>query len=142
MRCDSPLVPEGILQHAGPIAVELVLRRPDRRAAGLDRTREDFVAVLDIEGQRYRRPADSLGRHRAKVGEFVGHHHAASVDRELGMAELAPRHRHAHQLDGPEHVLVVLQRGCAVVDDEVGREGHVALGDVVDCHMYGPLLQS
>src|SRR5687767_15648756 len=54
---EVPHVAERILDRAGAIAVELVLRRPRHLRARRRRTRHHRVAVLDVHVQRDRRAA-------------------------------------------------------------------------------------
>src|ERR1017187_1496826 len=55
------------------------------------------------------------------------------------MADAAVRLSHAHDFGGSEDVLVILDRVRRSLDDQIRRDGVVALGNVVDCG-HGDLL--
>src|ERR671919_2387264 len=60
VRRDVPDMAEGILDGAGPVAVELVLDRPQLLRAGRHGLPGHGVHVLDVEMQADRRAADRL----------------------------------------------------------------------------------
>src|SRR5205085_4256542 len=83
----------------------------------------------------HRRAAELLRRVGAVIRELVGHHHDRVADADLRMPDLAIGRLVAEELRRPERLLVELQRALGAVDDHVGRDIVVTLGNLLHSHL-------
>ena len=134
-----PRVPERILEGSKPIAVELIGDRPlDLRASG-DRLLRDGVDVLDVHVRAHRRAPELLRRVRIVIRELVGEHDDRVADPDLGVPDLPIRRPVAEELGGAERLPVELEGALAPVDDQIGRDGVVPVGNLLDRHALPPI---
>ena len=135
-----PRVPERILEGSKPIAVELIGDRPlDLRASG-DRLLRDGVDVLDVYVQADRRAPELLRRVRIVIRELVGEHDDCVADPDLGVPDLPIRRSVTEKLGGAERLLVELECALATVDDQIGRDTVVRVGNLLHHHARPPYL--
>ena len=62
----------------------------------------------------------------------IGKHEDRAIDLDLGIADAALRHDKPHALDGPEGIREDIEIPAGVLDDEVRRDGGVAIGKGLD----------
>jgi hypothetical protein len=70
----------------------------------------------------------------AHLRRFVGEHHVGVADLDLGVADLPSGRRHAQHFDGAERLLVELERARGIVEDEIGSDAVITLGNGLDGH--------
>src|SRR5438132_13985172 len=71
---------------------------------------------------------------RVEVRMNVGEHDDGVADPYLGMADLPSRRLVPEQLDGAERLRVEVERALGAVDDQVGRDAVVPLGNLLRRH--------
>ena len=125
--------PKGSCDFRGAFAVELGLGLVDDFGAGVDgagwscrrRCRRGGAG----KSRCRRRPR---GSGRRVPGYSSAEHDDGRADFQLGVADAAAGFGEAHRLFGAEHVLVELDRGRGVADDQVREHfSEIALWDVV-----------
>src|SRR5689334_7236207 len=84
---EVPGVAEGILERAGPVAVELVRDRTHLGRARVQRLAELLVDVVDVEQQAHRAAPEVTGSARLHLGMLVGQHHDRVPDLDLGVPD-------------------------------------------------------
>jgi len=89
-----------------------------------------------------KRPGFGFGPSRFEVASdlcddfrmLIGEHDVGIADANLRVADAAVGSVEPHHLRGPETLLVEVEGGGAVVDDEVGCDGVVSIGNGLDRH--------
>ena len=81
----GPDVPEGILDGAVAIAIELVLGGLHDLCALLDGARDDGIHVIDVEHEADRSAPDCFGAPIPHSGTFVGQHDMAIADLDFSV---------------------------------------------------------
>src|SRR5438105_4625483 len=133
MRADVPLIAGWILHAATAVAIELICRLHHRCAPGLDRL---LVDGIDIGHVKIEHGGGSLGALRG-----VGNHHNRIADLEFRVHYLAvrPHHRLEYGL-GAEGLLHETDDLLGTVDDEIRRDGVIAVGNRLYFCCHGELL--
>ena len=125
MGGDGPLVAVWIGDAGEAVAVELVGGLGDGGGSGGQGLGVDGVAVGDVE-------VDQGAGGRVLGRQGVGEHEGGGADLYLGVADAALGHGHSQALDGSEGADQEVDEPGGVFDDEVGRDGGVAVGDGLD----------
>src|SRR5882757_75252 len=134
MSGDAPQMSKRILNETGTIAVELVLHRLQNFRFFRHGLFDNLVAIGDVHVQAYRRPTDA-GRADVTLAHFwifVREHEARVADLQLRMADLSIGAIHTHDFGCAKNILAILDRSGSVLDDEVGSNRVVSLGNVMD----------
>ena len=132
----------GVVELAGPVAIELVLDGLGLFGAGLDGVLEGLVDVLDVDGEGDGRAAELLRVVEVHVGRGVGHHDHRVADLDLGVADAAVGAGHAETLLGAEDLLVELDGVAGAVDGQVGGDAGIVVGDGLHCGHWRLLSRS
>ncbi len=123
-------------RNLGPRPMEMLLL-----GAGGEGLSEQGVHVLDVEEQRDCGAAQGLRAARAHLGELVGQHDRRVADLDLSVADAAVRRGHAHQLGRAKRLLVEIEGLRGALDDQVRRQGVIAVGDGFNRHVVFPPLE-
>lgn len=119
------MIAVGVGDAGQTVAVELVGGLGDGGGPGGQGLGVDGVAVLDVQ-------VDQGAGGRVLGRQGVGEHQHSAADLDLGMADASLGHGDAEPLDGPEGVDEEVDESGGVIDDQVGRDGGVAIGDGFD----------
>ena len=119
------MVAVGVGDAGEAVAVELVGGLGDGRGAGGQGLGVDGVAVGDVE-------VDQSAGGRVLGRQGVGEHQDGAVDLDLGVADAALGHVQAEALDGSEGADQEVDESGGALDDEVWRDGGVAVGAGLD----------
>src|SRR5262249_30935858 len=126
---------ERVLELSGPIAVELVLDRPQLLRARLQSALEGAVDVLDVDQHRHRGAPDGLRPADVHVRVLVRDHDHGVADLELRVADPSVGRGHAHALLRAEDRAVELDRLAGAVDVEIRRHTGVTVRNGLHgCH--------
>jgi len=130
VRHQRPLMPEGVDDRAGPIAVKPIFKRPRDRGPGVERTLKGGVDVLDIHRERDSGAVERLRRTDAVLRHLVGQHEQRIADHELSMTDrFAVGAGHPETLHRTERPLVEVDRCVAAPHMQIRRQGTIALRD-------------
>src|SRR6266481_7281899 len=83
VSCNAPEMPEGVLDEAGAVSIELVFDRSLDFRSLRDRLCDNFVDIRQIHIQAHRRSADGLSAPMAHLQVFVRQHDARVSDLQL-----------------------------------------------------------
>lgn len=128
MLAETPAIAEGVADHGGAFAPELILGSSQRGGASGESTGESFVAVIDLYGKHTGGQSaiwdgEGVGR-RSLIGDVD----VCGADHKLRMRHDARRWREAKQLHGTQGPGVEVERiGCAFAGEGEGDGGFVGL---------------
>ena len=119
----TSLAPSRAPTHEAPegraLGIVLLDRHLNRGRAGRERPPVRGVHVRDVDVH--------VRRHRRPIAAAIGDHHDAVVQPHLGVHQLAVRRGEPTQLDGIEGPNQKVDRFSGARNDEIGRNGTVAL---------------
>ena len=119
------MVAVGVGDAGEAVAVELVGGFGDGGGAGGQGLGVDGVAVGDVE-------VDQSAGGRVLGRQGVGEHQDGPAYLDLGVTDAAFGHGHTQALDGSETADEEVDESGGALDDEVWRDGGVAVGDGLD----------
>src|ERR1700730_12984381 len=129
VRGDVPDVAEWILESAVPITVELILHWPNHLGTGGDRLARQRIDPFDVEVDADGGAADGSRASSPEIRELIGEHDHGIANGDLGVSDFSARIAVAHQLDRAERLLVKVEGGRGIVDDQIRRDRGVAFRD-------------
>src|SRR5262245_21698894 len=126
---------ERVLELSGPVAVELVLDRPQLFRARLQGALEGAIDVLDVDQHRHWGAPDGLRPTDIHVGVLVRHHDHGVADLELRVSDPSVGPGHAHALLRAEDRAVEVDRLAGAIDVQIRRHSRVAVRNWLHgCH--------
>src|SRR5207237_1733275 len=133
MGSERPDMAERIGEHAGAVAVKLILDRALHRRTGGKRVVELCIDVIEIEKKAHRCTLEGLRAEMSHIRHLVGEHDMRVTHPKLRMAYGPARPGETHHLGRAEGAFVKIDGLARIAYDEIRRDAAVAFRDL-PCH--------